>query len=205
MGFCLLILFFPFMLYDNQGSRKYLTLAERQVFLETAARSNPDTYTFCFALAHLGARLSEVLALSPQRIDPAVGYVMIETLKKRRRGVFRGVPASRELFELLERVHALSEARQHPELRDRRLWNWSRTTAWTRVKTVMIAANLSGKLAMPKALRHAFGVQTTAGARIPLNMVKKWMGHSRIETTAIYADAVGDEERKLANRIWLAD
>jgi len=57
---------------------------------------------------------------------------------------------------------------------------------------------------MPKALRHAFGVGATQ-KNVPLNIVQKWMGHSRLSTTAIYADAVGDEERLLANRMWIRE
>ena len=38
--------------------------------------------------------------------------------------------------------------------------------------------------------------------RVPLNMLKKWMGHASIETTAIYADAVGKEEQEIAARMW---
>ncbi|HEV2560719.1 MAG TPA: tyrosine-type recombinase/integrase [Rhizomicrobium sp.] len=190
------------MIYDQLGNRKYLTLSERQAFLDAAERAEPTVRSFCFTLAHLGARISEVLALAPLRVDPAVGYVIIESLKKRRHGIYRAVPAPKELFDLLEEIHGITAARSDPRLQNEPLWNWSRTTAWSRVKDVMADAGLDGKLAMPKALRHAFGVQTTAGARIPLNMVKKWMGHSRIETTAIYADAVGNEERKLADSIW---
>jgi len=37
---------------------------------------------------------------------------------------------------------------------------------------------------------------------VPLNMVSKWKGHSRIETTAIYANAVGEEQQSIAARLW---
>lgn len=33
---------------------------------------------------------------------------------------------------------------------------------------------------------------------VPLNMLRKWMGHASIETTAIYANAVGAEEQQIA-------
>ena len=190
------------MIYDHLGNRKYLTLTERKTFLEAAKLAEPEVHTFCIALAYLGARLSEILALTPRNIDADAGYILIETLKRRRRGVFRAVPASTDLFDLLEKVHRLSSARRDPEQVNERLWKWSRTTAWKRVKEIMRRADVATSVAMPKALRHAFGVQTTTGARIPLNMVKKWMGHSRIETTAIYADAVGVEEKNLAASIW---
>jgi integrase len=35
-------------------------------------------------------------------------------------------------------------------------------------------------------------------------MLRKWMGHSSIETTAIYANAVGKEEMEIAGRMWAA-
>jgi len=62
-------------------------------------------------------------------------------------------------------------------------------------------AKIAEGLCKPKALRHAFAVE--AGQKgIPLNIVQRWMGHARIETTAIYANAIGDEERNLARRAW---
>jgi site-specific recombinase XerD len=72
---------------------------------------------------------------------------------------------------------------------------------WKVVKLVMQKAGIAENLCTPKALRHAFAVE--AGQKsIPLNVVQRWLGHARIETTAIYASAIGDEERNLARRAW---
>jgi integrase/recombinase XerD len=69
------------------------------------------------------------------------------------------------------------------------------------VKRVMRSAKIGERLCKPKALRHAFAVE--AGQKgIPLNIVQRWLGHARIETTAIYASAIGEEERNLARRSW---
>ncbi len=35
-----------------------------------------------------------------------------------------------------------------------------------------------------------------------LNMLRKWMGHSSMATTAIYANAMGAEEMEIAKRMW---
>lgn len=88
-----------------------------------------------------------------------------------------------------------------PESQNRRLWRISRVTAWRVVKGAMLEAGVVGRPACPRGLRHGFGVGTLQ-ACVPLNMVQKWMGHSRISTTAIYADASGDEEATLAARFW---
>ena len=64
------------------------------------------------------------------------------------------------------------------------------------------AAGLDGPHALPKGLRHGFGVAAvTAG--IPLNLVQKWLGHAQLSTTAIYADAVGAEETDIARPMWM--
>ena len=80
-------------------------------------------------------------------------------------------------------------------------WPWSRMTGWRAVHTVMAAAGLDGPHASPKGLRHGFGVAAvTAG--IPLNLVQKWLGHAQLTTTVIYANAVGAEEKNIAQRMW---
>jgi site-specific recombinase XerD len=65
----------------------------------------------------------------------------------------------------------------------------------------MNAAALEGIQASPKGLRHGFGVAAVS-AGIPLNLVQKWLGHAQLSTTAIYADAVGAEEKNIAARMW---
>ena len=52
-----------------------------------------------------------------------------------------------------------------------------------------------------KGLRHGFGINATSNG-VQLNMLKKWMGHASIESTAIYADAIGKEEQDIAARMW---
>lgn len=70
-----------------------------------------------------------------------------------------------------------------------------------RARRVMLATRLEGPHASPKGLRHGFGVAAVS-AGIPLNMVQKWLGHAQLTTTAIYADAVGAEEKDIARRMW---
>jgi integrase/recombinase XerD len=134
-----------------------------------------------------------VLALKPDRIDRSAQLIIIESLKKRRRGVFRAVPLPISLLDALAANHDLYS--------NDRLWPWCRTTAWSRVKGVLEASGAPVPVRMPKALRHGFGI---AGVRrgVPLNMVQKWLGHANLSTTAIYADAIGEEELALASRMW---
>lgn len=57
------------LLYDALGNRKYLTVSERLAFLRAARAFTAEAETFCRVLAYTGGRISEVLALTPMRID----------------------------------------------------------------------------------------------------------------------------------------
>lgn len=183
-------------LFDAAGQRKYLTPAQRQDFLQSAENAPREVFTFCAMLAHTGCRISEALAVTGTHVDLAAGIVVLESLKKRRKGIFRAVPVPRDLLQTLDAVHNLCRVGEE------RLWGWSRTTAWRRVKEVMEAASIHGLYASPKGVRHGFGIKATT-SDVPLNMTQKWMGHARLETTAIYANAVGPEERRIAERMWV--
>jgi integrase len=189
-------------LYDQNGLRKYLTPRERREFLRAAEAAGGEVRTFCGTLAHTGCRISEALALTAARVDVEDGVLIFESLKKRRKGVFRAVPVPPEFLEILARVHGLRDARSAPDRGLRmKLWPWSRTTAWRRVCEVMDAAGITGLHAMPKGLRHGFGIKAVTSS-VPLNMTQKWLGHAQISTTAIYTNAVGPEEKQVAERMW---
>ena len=183
------------MLFDRHGNRKYLTPRERSAFMRLARRSAPELGTLCLTLALTGARISEVLALTPARIDHENGLIIFETLKRRRRGIFRAVPVPDYLLSRLRIAHDHSASNE-------RLWPRCRTTYWEQIKRVMLAAGIDPARAMPRALRHTFAVYALTNAGIPLNLVQKWLGHARIQTTAIYAEASGPEERGIASKMW---
>ena len=190
-------------LYDTDGNRKYLAAKERAAFLKAADQAPREIRTFCHFLHFTGCRTSEALALTCDRVDLANGVLTFESLKKRRGGIYRSVPVPPPLLDTLDLVHNVREVEaRRGRGRKVKLWTWERTTAWRKVKAVMDAAELgNGPQASPRGLRHGFGVAAvTAG--IPLNLVQKWLGHAQLSTTAIYADAVGAEEKSIASRMW---
>jgi len=79
-------------LHTADGARKYLTAGERDAFLRAAEQTDRAVRTLCMTLAFAGCRLSEALALTADRIDLAAGVLVIESLKKRRTGIYRAVP-----------------------------------------------------------------------------------------------------------------
>jgi integrase len=189
-----------FGLYAPNGARKYLNRAERQRVLAAAAALKPDEALFALTLTWTGARVSEVLALTASSFQVEGGTVAMQTLKRRKHHV-REVPLPPELMAALDRHFGLSNRRRDPRDADHRLWPWHRVTAWRLVKRVMLRSGVEGRQACPRGLRHAFGVGSLQSG-VPLNLVQRWLGHARISTTAIYADASGPEEKALAERFW---
>ena len=149
---------------------------------------------FYLMLYWTGVRISEALNITAHNIDYTEGVVVIESLKKRRRGQFRKIPIpDRFLAELKEyiTINAIED----------KLWTWARRTASRYVKTVMKKAGISGSKASSKGLRHSFAVACVV-QNVPLTLVQKWMGHASLSTTSIYLDIVGVEERYFAKRLW---
>jgi integrase len=188
-------------LHGPSGERKYLNAAERRRFIGAAQRAPPDVRLFCLVLNWSGGRISEVLALTPAAIDIESGVASIHTLKRRKRGIVRQVPLPGELLCTLDRAFQLRRRQADPDLAYDRLWRWSRSTAWRRVKEIMAAAGITGTPAMPRGLRHTFGVNAFQSG-VPPHLVQRWLGHASLRTTSIYGDVIGPDERAFAVRMW---
>lgn len=185
-------------LHAPTGARKYLTEDERNRFLAAAARSGrADVHALCATLAWTGCRISEALSLTWDAIDASEGFVAIRCLKKRSKTpVIREVPVPTAVIctirSLSVRVTAF----------DQRVWSWSRSRAWQLVKQTMRDAGIAeGPHATPKGLRHSYGLHAVRSG-VPLNFVQRWLGHASMTTTAIYLQAMGREERAIAQRMW---
>ena len=189
----------PWSMYDGGGQRKYLTNSETAKFLEVAKHESVDVYSFCWFMAVTGCRISEALSVSAENFDFASGHIIIKCLKKRQNSVYRAIPLPLKMLDRMQEWMAKG-------MLDRRgrLWPWSRMTAYRKVTGIMEKARISGPWAVPKGLRHGFGVRAIHSG-VPLNLVQRWLGHADMKTTAIYANASGPEERQIAARAWLTE
>lgn len=186
-------------LYSAHGQRKYLTADERARFIATAsAFERPELRSLCLTLAWTGCRISEALALTARCIERDAGFIAITTLKRRSKiPIVREVPVPPFLIAELSKVYRHGLAKP-----DTRLWSFSRGHAWSLIKRVMTEAGIgAGIHATPKGLRHGYGLHAIR-CGVPLNLVQRWLGHASMTTTAIYLNAIGDEERGMAARMW---
>ena len=195
-------------LHDAAGNRFYLNAEERAAFLAVARRQPARDRTLCETLHFTGCRPSELLEITPARVDLSGGTIAIRSLKKRKdasgraKVVYRSVPAPPDYLDTLNTAHGIREAQKSRKPSAALIWSLSRVRVWQIVKRIMIEAGLpDAPQRSPKGLRHGFGVNAAVNG-IPLNMLQKWLGHAQLSTTAIYADAVGREEQDIAAKMW---
>jgi integrase len=182
-------------LFDRSGCRKYLNPNERRAYHRVIrAERDVGRRALMLTVFHTGCRISEALNLLAGRIDGAASAVVLETLKRRKRGFYRTVPIPETLTRALLDV-AVGKSP------GAKVWSFSRSTAYRMIKAKMREAKISGGMAMPKGLRHGLAVACLF-VKIPLPTIQKWLGHARLDTTAIYLDVIGEEERELAKRLW---
>ena len=189
-------------LLTSDGQRKYLTQDEQERFLAAASQlDSAEVRTFCMTLAYTGCRISEALALTVEHIDLSAKAVRFRTLKQRGRVVYRSVPVPDDYLDAMKLVHTIQKRQRQKTGKRALLWPISRVMGWKHVKAVMELADIHGQHATPKGLRHGFGVRMAQKTRNP-RLVQKLLGHKYLETTAIYMDLVGEEERGEVMAAW---
>ena len=187
-------------LYNSiTGERLYLNHDERERFYNATKFQENDIKYFCQMLYFTGCRLNEVINILYGRIDFNEQGVIIETLKRRRKGVFRFLDLPEDFLERLNDVYDIKS--QQKEKQSNNIWSFTGRTGQNYIKKVMNEADITGKKACAKGLRHSFGVKAIEN-QVPISQLKEWLGHRYIDSTAIYLQAKGKERRNLAKRMW---
>jgi integrase/recombinase XerD len=189
------------MLSDSAGNRKYMIQEEWRRFVASADLRDPDTRSLCWMFAWTGARVSELLSLTPRSFDISIRVIKIRTLK-RRQLVYRELPLDDGLFSVVQTAFDIVGRRDDPCQIDAPLWSWCRTTAWGRVKSVGLEAGLPEYLCMPKVLRHTYAFEGANTQGLPLGLVQELLGHARIESTLVYTTPRGRDARLFTDRMF---
>lgn len=187
-------------LVNSSGQRKYLTIEERKRFIANTESAIPTTRTYCRMLAFTGCSLSEALNMKYSDIDFQQKTITIHNFNDNKRLSERNVPLPDSLLNELQIVHQKMGA-ELENTNDDKLWNWARTTGYHRIKSIMNKSNIYGYHATSHGLRHSYGIYCVAKG-VPLNYIKKWMGHSSYDTTCIYLSVIEYDEQKHARKIW---
>ncbi|WP_299829315.1 tyrosine-type recombinase/integrase [uncultured Roseobacter sp.] len=187
-------------LYNQRNERLYLNASELARFIDAALRAPIRQRSFALTLAYTGVRLSEARILRGDAIQLEERILSVQTLKQRGKHVIRELPMPAKLAAEFSLAATASDAL---------LWHEGgnpvpRITAYRWIKAVMREAGITGPKACPKGLRHAYGTRAILSG-VPLHMLQLWMGHTSMQTTAIYATVVGRDQLVLSDRMWLSD
>lgn len=184
-------------LYDKHNQRLYLNRGELARFLAVAQSAPLAQRTFALTLAYTGMRLSEARMLRFDDIQLAERILSVRTLKKRDLHAVRELPIP---LSLVGELGLLCVQEQQ--------WLWEedgrplpRIKVYRWIKKLMLDAGINGPKACPKGLRHAYGTRAVLSG-VPLHMVQKWLGHASMETTAIYATVMGEEQLEMCDGMW---
>jgi site-specific recombinase XerD len=187
-------------LYATDGDRKYVNKSERAALVRVISNLPRRERLFLEACFWTGARITEILSITPKNCQLDAAVVAVRTLK-RRRFVVREIPVPRHFIRDLDRFFQLRAKQRNPRLAGAPIWTFHRVTGWRLVKSAMAVAGITGVKASPRGLRHSFGVIAVSKG-VPLNMVQKLLGHASIKTTTIYTEASGPDEREIFSRFW---
>lgn len=198
-------------LFSPAGERLYLTTDERDRFLKAADEKDRVERMFCQMLYYTGCRPSEALELTIGRILIDEKSIVFRCLKKRKKDgkgrlkqpEYRTVPVLNIFIESLDLVFDIRRRQKKKERLKELIFPFSRPTAYRIVKSVMNQANIKGKQATGKGLRHGYGVNMVSGPKpMPIHILAQIMGHSSTKTTEVYLQFVGEEKRKLVMEAW---
>lgn len=197
----------PSELYDLEtGERKYLNKEERAAFFDATLLEEAKVKYYCQMIYYTGCRLSEALEVFPDRFDYSEKGVIFRTLKQGKdkndkpiiRHRFNELPETylhelQGVYRILK--HKGKETGKQP------IWDFSDRTARTYVKQVMDKAGIGGIKSTARGLRHSMGVALALN-NVPVNTIKKLLGHKSINNTMIYLEIVELERRELVSRVW---
>ncbi|MEK6750551.1 MAG: site-specific integrase [Pseudomonadota bacterium] len=185
---------------DHARLPPYLLLPEVRDLLALTLHSNH--HLLLSTLWHTGARISEALTLTPKSfcLDEKDAYVSLTTLKKRGRP--RGgvqSPAAR-MVPLRDPVYLRDLQRYlttHKLRVTDRLFDVTRQAVDLRLRKLAQdyrahhGAALSVDLSA-HTFRHSFAVNAVLHG-VPLTVLQAWLGHSNLQTTAIYTQVLTSE------------
>lgn len=146
-------------LEDDHGNCLYLTIEERQAFLDMAKTKLSEVRTFAETLVYTGCRISEALEVTPAHVEQSNNLIALRSLKKRNLTVYRRVPVSPEYMDTLNITHRIRQTQMSIQ-RKVPLWKWTRQYSSTDIiKVLMIEAGIpEAAHRTAKGLRHAYGV-----------------------------------------------
>ena len=185
----------------NDDLPNYLLLPEVHLLLDSILDQKKH---FLFnVLWHTGARISEALALTYDQfaLDEEIPMIYLASAKKRGRPstgrkAARGVPILDPVF--------LNECQQylttHKLTGKQTVFTLTRATADRWLRDAMKNSPLINEGVSCHTLRHSFAVNALLHF-VPITVVRDWLGHSDLASTAIYTKVFSPDTAHFMQRV----
>lgn len=157
----------------------------------TSACRTPEEKLVVWSLLDTGLRVSELSDVSKDSIDYQNHRVTVMG-----KGGIHGRRSKRRILKLTPRLQALLE----PYLLTNDTFMMSERKIQRIVKKVATRARIR-RATSPHVLRHTFAVQAIQKG-ISLPTLMHWLGHSNLQTTAIYLNLAPEEALKEFDEKW---
>ena len=181
----------------NEKQLNELT-AQFQIFYDKApanyARARGRYFLVYLFLRYTGARVSEVTGINDQAdVDFRAGEITMNILKRQN----PKKKNSRKIVSVpLQAVNELARyLAQYPDMKGK-AFAVSRVNFFTVFRKLCSRAGIPGELAHPHVLRHTRAIELVR-AGVPLSIVQQILGHSLLNTTAIYLQFTGAESKQI--------
>jgi len=150
-------------------------------------------FALVITLLRTGGRIDEVLQLKARDFSLENNTVRLKTLKKRGEA-YRVIPMHQELRSVVREYFLNS----HIDPRsDEKLFNMTRQGTDKYFKKMQ--KDLGFKIHAHK-FRHTFAVKAIMSG-VPLNVLKKWLGHASVFTTNVYTEITGIDTRGFMEQV----
>ena len=159
-----------------------------------------DTYMIMKVFGYTGIRLSELKFFTYENIQEKKGYIEVYN-----KGKLRQVPLRSDLRrELLKyaKKNNIESGTLFPGTKDKSKMLCKKTIENRIKKICSKCRGISLEKAHPHAFRHMFGIQWVhQNGQSSLSELAKIMGHSSIQTTAIYTNTSQKEKKRKVEKI----
>ena len=159
-----------------------------------------DTYMIMKIFGYTGIRLSELKFFTYKNVQEKKGYIEVYN-----KGKLRQVPLRSDLRrELLKyaKKNNIESGTLFPGTKDKSKMLCKKTIENRIKKICSKCRGISLEKAHPHAFRHMFGIQWVhQNGQSSLSELAKIMGHSSIQTTAIYTNTSQKEKKRKVEKI----
>lgn len=158
-----------------------------------------DTYMAMKIFGNTGIRISELRYFTVENLERCTNHN--KAIRVTNKGKTRDVPIRQELFREMKAYCRKNKIKSGPIIYNPDTGKmYADSTIWRRIQKLAGMAKVSLDSAHPHAFRHMFAKQYLAAGGNYFDL-KTILGHSKLDTTQIYAQSTLLEQRKAIERM----